>query len=246
MVVTPSARVLLEVLEVEQLQGDAGLAALGVQRGAVGPRAVAAAGHHAQAVQPPLQVVVGQGLDLDPVEPGGLGAQDGRPDHAVTDTEALGDRPMAAAQGESLAQNLPRVAHGQSLGGHSSPFGWMAPSDRPAPLRSGHPLVGGCLTGGVITRTDPGDHDPDVGDHDADLGDHDGPIRVVTMLRSEWSRSTETRTFGRVLAHAVELGQQVLHLHALEEAGQFHVATSSYTASGRRSTAKVSAHSAAW
>src|SRR5262249_3078812 len=51
---------------------------------------------------------------------------------------------------------------------------------------------------------------------------------------------------GRVLAHAVELGQQVLHLHPLEEAGQLHVATSSYTASGRRSTASVSAQSLAW
>ena len=32
---------------------------------------------------------------------------------------------------------------------------------------------------------------------------------------------------GGVLADAVELGQQVLHLHPLEEGGQFHVATSS-------------------
>jgi hypothetical protein len=37
----------------------------------------------------------------------------------------------------------------------------------------------------------------------------------------------------------------MLHLHALEEAGQFQVVTSSYTGSGRRSTASVSAQSAA-
>lgn len=51
---------------------------------------------------------------------------------------------------------------------------------------------------------------------------------------------------GGVLADAVELGQEVLHLHALEEGTQFHVATSSYTARGRRSTASASAHRAAW
>jgi hypothetical protein len=50
---------------------------------------------------------------------------------------------------------------------------------------------------------------------------------------------------GGVLAHAVELGEEMLHLHALEEDGQFHVATSSYTASGRCATASVSAQSAA-
>jgi hypothetical protein len=32
---------------------------------------------------------------------------------------------------------------------------------------------------------------------------------------------------GRVLADTVELGKEVLHLHPFEEAGQFHVATSS-------------------
>jgi len=32
---------------------------------------------------------------------------------------------------------------------------------------------------------------------------------------------------GGVLADAVELSQQMLHLHALEEGGQLHVATSS-------------------
>ena len=51
---------------------------------------------------------------------------------------------------------------------------------------------------------------------------------------------------GRVLAPSVELGQEVLHLHPLEESAQLHVATSSYTASGRRSTASVSAQRAAW
>jgi hypothetical protein len=33
--------------------------------------------------------------------------------------------------------------------------------------------------------------------------------------------------FGRVFADAVELGQQVLHLHPLEQAGQLHVLASS-------------------
>jgi transposase InsO family protein len=43
----------------------------------------------------------------------------------------------------------------------------------------------------VITRTDPGDHAPDIGDHSADLGDHDGPIRVITIARTARSRSPE-------------------------------------------------------
>src|SRR5215831_10899609 len=50
---------------------------------------------------------------------------------------------------------------------------------------------------------------------------------------------------GRVLADPIELVEEVLHLHALEEAGQLHVVTSSYTARGRRSTVRVSAQSAA-
>jgi hypothetical protein len=190
--VTVPVGMLFQVLEVEQLQGDAGLAALGVQGGAVGLGPAAAPGHVAPAVQPSLQGVLGQGLHLDPVERGGLGAQHRRPDGAVTDAEALGDRPMAAAQGEPLAKNLPRVSHRQSLGSHSSPFGWMALSDRPVPLRSGHPPRGGCPAGRVTTRTDPGGHD-------ADAGDHDGPIGVTTMLRSTCPRWAETRTLGKAV-----------------------------------------------
>jgi len=52
-------------------------------------------------------------------------------------------------------------------------------------------------------------------------------------------------TLGRVLADSIELGQDVLHLHALEEAGQLDVVTSSYTARDRRATVSVSAQSAA-
>jgi hypothetical protein len=63
------------------------------------------------------------------------GLRDGRgyrrPDGAVTDAEALGDRPMAAAQGEPLAKNLPRVSHRQSLGRPFLPLGvdgaWAVP-----------------------------------------------------------------------------------------------------------------------
>jgi hypothetical protein len=43
-----------------------------------------------------------------------------------------GDRPVAAAQGELLAQDLAGVAHGQSLGGRSSPatLPWRMPGRR--------------------------------------------------------------------------------------------------------------------
>jgi hypothetical protein len=40
------------------------------------------------------------------------------------------------------------------------------------------PLLKDGLPIGLITKTDPSDHD-------ADLGDHDRPIQVIMMLRSE-------------------------------------------------------------
>jgi hypothetical protein len=47
---------------------------------------------------------------------------------------------VAAAEGELLTQDLAGVAHGQSLGGHSSPFGGMAPGpSRAATLRPPSP-----------------------------------------------------------------------------------------------------------
>lgn len=50
--------------------------------------------------------VVGHGLDLGPVEPGRAGAEHRGPDGAAADAEALGDRPVAAPQGELLPQDL--------------------------------------------------------------------------------------------------------------------------------------------
>jgi hypothetical protein len=178
------------------------LPALGVQDGAVRFRPASAPGHLAPAVEPSLQDLVAERVDLGPVEPGRLGAQHRRADGAVADAEALGDRPLAPAQGVSLTKSRSCVPHGQSLGGHSSPFGWMAPSDRPAPLRSGHPPLGGCPAGGVPTRTDPGGHD-------ADLSAHDRPIRLPTMLRSTWPRSTEARTHAELMAAAHRLGDEI-------------------------------------
>jgi len=55
----------------------------------------------------------------------------------------------------------------------------------PRRYRSGHPPLG-CLAGGVITRTDSGDHSPDVGDHDA-------PIRAVTIDRNTRTTIRGTR-----------------------------------------------------
>jgi hypothetical protein len=51
---------------------------------------------------------------------------------------------------------------------------------------------------------------------------------------------------GRRLTDAVKLGQEVLHLHPLEEGDQFHWATSSYPVRGRRSTSRACAQRAAW
>src|SRR5262249_5782626 len=67
--------VLLEVLEVQQFQGDAGLAPFAVDVGAIRPRPRGAFGGRAVGarVEPRLQPLVGQGLDGRPVQPGLLG-----------------------------------------------------------------------------------------------------------------------------------------------------------------------------
>jgi hypothetical protein len=185
--VTIAGRVLLQVLEVEQLQGDAGLSSLGVDPHTVRPGPSPLAGHLRPAVEPRLQGLVRQLVDLDPVQPGDLGPQGGGPHRPVADPEAARHLPVAPPQDPLLPQDFTGMSHGQSLGRHPLPLWEGGASDRPASLRGLHPPGGGCPTREVITM-------PDLGDHDADLGDHDRPILVITMDRSGCSRSSETRT----------------------------------------------------
>jgi hypothetical protein len=70
-----------------------------------------------------VQRLVAEGLDLAPREPGRAGAQDGSADGPVTDPQALRHLPVGAPEAPLLSQDLPCLAHGQSLGSHPSPFG---------------------------------------------------------------------------------------------------------------------------
>jgi hypothetical protein len=102
--------VLLEVLEVEQLQSDAGLPPLGVQVGAIGDDPVMG-GRRRRPVHPSLKHFVGQALDLSPLEPGRPGPQHRGADGAAADPQALGHRPVAP-EAPLLSQNLSDLAHG--------------------------------------------------------------------------------------------------------------------------------------
>ncbi len=104
--------VLFQVLEVEQLQGDAGPSALRVDPGAVGRRALPLARHLRPAIEPALQHVVTQRLDLKPVQPGPLGPHEDAADRAQPDPEALSHRPVAQPQGPLLPQDFPDLPHG--------------------------------------------------------------------------------------------------------------------------------------
>jgi hypothetical protein len=96
-------RMLLEVLEVEQLQGHAGLPPLGMQVGAVGPGPLTLAGDLGPAVEPGLQGLVGQALDLGPVQPGGPGPEHRGAHGPITDPETAGHLPVTPAQGPTSA-----------------------------------------------------------------------------------------------------------------------------------------------
>ena len=102
----------LQVLQVEQLEGDAGLAPFGMQDGAVGPGPDPLAGDLGPPVEPARQAVLAQGLDLGPVQPGGAGPAFHAGHGPQPDLQALRHLPVAAAQGPLLSQDLAGVPHG--------------------------------------------------------------------------------------------------------------------------------------
>src|SRR5206468_5073077 len=67
--VAVAVRMLLEIFEMEQFEGDAGPAPLGMQVGAVGDGAMIR-GRSRRSVDPRVQDVVAEPVDLSPVEPG--------------------------------------------------------------------------------------------------------------------------------------------------------------------------------
>ena len=135
----------------EQLEGDAGPAPLGMQVGAVGDGAMMR-GRGRGPVHTGLQRLVAEGVDLSPIEPGRAAPQYRGADGPAADPQALRHLPVGAPEAPLLSQDLPCLAHGQSLGGHPSPFrGAGGPADGPTSLRFGQ------------------------------RPDHDPPIPVITM-----------------------------------------------------------------
>jgi hypothetical protein len=63
-------------------------------------------------VEPGVQDVIGQGLDLWPVQARHAGPRHRHPDRAYADPQALGDLTVAAPQHELLTENLARLSHG--------------------------------------------------------------------------------------------------------------------------------------
>jgi len=103
--------VLFQVLQVEEFQRDAGLPALGVEVGAIGEGAGRPESGR-RAVQAGLQGIVGQGLDLGPVQAGmGRPAEDPG-DGPQTDGQSGGHLPVATGQHPLLAEDLADLAHG--------------------------------------------------------------------------------------------------------------------------------------
>ncbi|MGH7391638.1 MAG: hypothetical protein ACREM3_19590 [Candidatus Rokuibacteriota bacterium] len=107
-------RVAFEILEVKQLQGDAGLATFAVDVRAVRPRPRGALGDRDEGacVEPGLQRLLGQGLDGGPVQPGVLGPLQDDGDGAEADVQALGHLPVRPAQHPLLAEDLADLSHG--------------------------------------------------------------------------------------------------------------------------------------
>ena len=101
----------LEVFEVEQFEGDAGLAPLGVQVGAVRDGTVVG-GRRRGPVHAGLQRLVGEALDLAPVEAGRAGAQHRGPHGAAADPQALRHVAVAEPEAPLLSQDLSGLTHG--------------------------------------------------------------------------------------------------------------------------------------
>src|SRR6266540_4843300 len=106
--------VLLEILEVEQLQRDAGLATFAMDVRAVRPRPRGALGDRdvRTRVEPRLERFFGQRLDGRPVEPGLLGLIQHEADGAEADAQALGHLAVGPAQHPLLSEDLADLSHG--------------------------------------------------------------------------------------------------------------------------------------
>src|SRR2546428_13377406 len=105
---------LLEIFEMEQLEGDAGPAPLGMQVGAVRDGAMMR-GRGRRSVDPRVQYVVAERVDLSPVEPGRAGAQHRGANGAGADPQALRHLAVGPPEAPLLSQDLPCLAHGHAV-----------------------------------------------------------------------------------------------------------------------------------
>jgi len=96
---------------VEEFEGDARPAAFGVQRGEVG-EGTGRAGSPRDPVEAGVQGLVGEGLDLGPVQAGPAGALDDARHGAQAHVEALGHLAVANPQQPLLAEDLADLTHG--------------------------------------------------------------------------------------------------------------------------------------
>jgi hypothetical protein len=115
--VAVAAGVPLQVFEVEQFQGDAGLAALSVDPGAVGRGTLPLTSHVRPAVELTLELVVGQRLDLSPVQAGGAGAREHAGDRAQLRATARWLSPRA-----HFWRRIPRVCRMDSRSAAIAPL----------------------------------------------------------------------------------------------------------------------------
>ena len=188
--------ILLQVLDVQELEGDAGLAPLGVQVGTVGlcPRCAWTCGRRA-VVERSVERRIGHPVDRCPVEAGVSRAPFARVDRPDAPAGAGGHGAHRAPQRPPLPQDLSCRSHGQSLRRHP-PSSWL--EERLVCPRvdraSGSPLLG---RGGLPRRV----HDDRSTRSRSrsrrsrwpDLGVHDAPIFVFTMDRRQQSTSTSRR-----------------------------------------------------
>jgi hypothetical protein len=80
--------------------------------GPVSAWALLLAGDLRPVIEPALQDVVAQRLDLRPVQPGPLGPGDDAADRAQPHPEALGNGPVAEPQAPLLAEDFTDLPHG--------------------------------------------------------------------------------------------------------------------------------------
>jgi hypothetical protein len=173
--------VCFEILEVQQLERDAGPERLAADARRIRLRERAAWVRPPLAVEQALEFAVGELFDDRPREACLGGSRRGLVDYAGADTDARGRLSHGALRAPAQSKNLSGLVHEESLRshrGHSDPVRRWA-KRRPNDAHSG---------GDSIRRTTELEDQRSTRPRRADLGVHDGPISVSTMRRSRCPR----------------------------------------------------------